>query len=54
VLIERNGQAPQAHASARIAPSATIVENVLIGARAHVDHAAVIASGGPPVGGALS
>jgi hypothetical protein len=46
VLIERNGDAPRGHASAQIAPSATIVGNVLIGARAYVDHAAVIASGG--------
>jgi carbonic anhydrase/acetyltransferase-like protein (isoleucine patch superfamily) len=49
VLIERNGEAPRVHASARIAASATIVGNVLIGARAYVDHGAVIASGGPPV-----
>jgi carbonic anhydrase/acetyltransferase-like protein (isoleucine patch superfamily) len=49
VLIERNGEAPRVHASARIAPSATIVGNVLLGARAYVDHGAVIASGGPPV-----
>jgi carbonic anhydrase/acetyltransferase-like protein (isoleucine patch superfamily) len=49
VLIERNGEAPRVHSSAQIAPSATIVGNVLIGARAYVDHAAVIASGGPPV-----
>jgi carbonic anhydrase/acetyltransferase-like protein (isoleucine patch superfamily) len=49
VLIERNGEAPRVHASAQIAPSATIVGNVLIGARAYVDHGAVIASGGPPI-----
>jgi carbonic anhydrase/acetyltransferase-like protein (isoleucine patch superfamily) len=49
MLIERNGEAPRVHASARVAASATIVGNVLIGARAYVDHGAVIASGGPPV-----
>jgi carbonic anhydrase/acetyltransferase-like protein (isoleucine patch superfamily) len=49
VLIERNGDAPRVHSSARIAPSATIVGNVLVGARAYVDHSAVIASGGPPI-----
>jgi carbonic anhydrase/acetyltransferase-like protein (isoleucine patch superfamily) len=49
VLIERNGETPRVHSSARIARSATIVGNVLIGARAYVDHGAVIASGGPPV-----
>jgi hypothetical protein len=49
VLIQRNGEAPRVHSSARIAPSATIVGNVVIGARGYVDHAAVIASGGPPV-----
>jgi carbonic anhydrase/acetyltransferase-like protein (isoleucine patch superfamily) len=42
------------HASARIAASATIVGNVLVGARAYADHAAVIASGGPPLEAALS
>jgi carbonic anhydrase/acetyltransferase-like protein (isoleucine patch superfamily) len=49
VLIERNGEAPRVHASARIAPSATIVGNVVIGARAYVDHGVVIESSGPLV-----
>jgi carbonic anhydrase/acetyltransferase-like protein (isoleucine patch superfamily) len=49
MLIERNGEAPRVHASARIASSAPIVGNVVIGARAYVDYGAVIASGGPPV-----
>jgi len=38
MLIERNGEAPRVHSSVRIAPSATIVGNVRIGARAYVDH----------------
>jgi carbonic anhydrase/acetyltransferase-like protein (isoleucine patch superfamily) len=49
VLIERNGEAPRVHSSAQIAPSATIVGNVLIGARAYVDHGVVIESSGPLV-----
>jgi carbonic anhydrase/acetyltransferase-like protein (isoleucine patch superfamily) len=49
VLIERNGEAPRVHASARIASSASIVGAVEIGARAYVDHGAVIESGGPPI-----
>jgi carbonic anhydrase/acetyltransferase-like protein (isoleucine patch superfamily) len=49
VLVERNGKVPHAHASARIASSATVVGNVEIGARAYVDHGVVIASSGPPV-----
>jgi hypothetical protein len=56
VLIERNGPgAARAGACERTdSPAATIVGNVLVGAPAHVNHAAVIASGGPPVGAALS
>jgi carbonic anhydrase/acetyltransferase-like protein (isoleucine patch superfamily) len=49
VLIERYGEAPRVHASARIASSANIVGNVQIGARAYVDHGAVIESSGPLV-----
>jgi carbonic anhydrase/acetyltransferase-like protein (isoleucine patch superfamily) len=49
VLVERNGDVPRAHATARIASSATVVGNVEIGARAYVDHGVVIASSGPPV-----
>lgn len=49
MLVERNGNAPRAHATARIAASATVVGNVTIGARAYVDHGVVIASSGPPV-----
>jgi carbonic anhydrase/acetyltransferase-like protein (isoleucine patch superfamily) len=49
VLIERNGEAPRVHASARIASSASIVGNVQVGARAYIDHGAVIESSGPPV-----
>jgi carbonic anhydrase/acetyltransferase-like protein (isoleucine patch superfamily) len=49
MLIERNGQAPRVHASARIALSAHVVGNVQIGARTYVDHGVVIESSGPPV-----
>ncbi len=49
MLIERNGEAPQVHASARVASSASVVGNVQIGARAYVDHGVVIESSGAPV-----
>jgi carbonic anhydrase/acetyltransferase-like protein (isoleucine patch superfamily) len=49
LLLERNGDVPRADATARIASTATVVGNVEIGARAYVDHGAVIASSGPPV-----
>jgi carbonic anhydrase/acetyltransferase-like protein (isoleucine patch superfamily) len=49
VLIERNGQTPRVHASARLASSASVVGNVEIGARAYVDHGGVIESSGPLV-----
>jgi carbonic anhydrase/acetyltransferase-like protein (isoleucine patch superfamily) len=49
VLIARNGDVPRAHATARIAATATVVGNVVIGARTYVDHASVIASSGPAV-----
>jgi carbonic anhydrase/acetyltransferase-like protein (isoleucine patch superfamily) len=47
VLIERNDEAPRAHASAKIASSATVVGNVQIGAGAYVAHGVVIESSGP-------
>jgi carbonic anhydrase/acetyltransferase-like protein (isoleucine patch superfamily) len=49
MLIERNGEAPRAHASAGIASSASVVGNVQIGAHAYVDHGVVIESSGPVV-----
>lgn len=49
MLITRNGDSPQVHATARIAASASIIGDVMIGARAYVDHGVVIESGGPPV-----
>lgn len=47
MLIERNDEAPRAHASAKIASSATVVGNVQIGAGAYVAHGVVIESSGP-------
>jgi carbonic anhydrase/acetyltransferase-like protein (isoleucine patch superfamily) len=49
MLIARNGEAPRVHPEAKIAVSATIVGNVRIGARAYVDHRALVESSGPPV-----
>lgn len=47
MLIERDDEAPRAHASAKIASSATVVGNVQIGAGAYVAHGVVIESSGP-------
>jgi carbonic anhydrase/acetyltransferase-like protein (isoleucine patch superfamily) len=47
MLIERNGEAPRVHAKAVIASTATVVGNVQIGARAYIDHGAVVESSGP-------
>jgi phosphosulfolactate phosphohydrolase-like enzyme len=49
VIVERNGKAPLVDPSATIAASATVVGNVRIGARAYVDHGAVIENSGPPI-----
>jgi carbonic anhydrase/acetyltransferase-like protein (isoleucine patch superfamily) len=49
MLVVRNGEAPHVHPSAQIAASAQIVGNVEIGARAYVDHGAVVESSGPPI-----
>jgi carbonic anhydrase/acetyltransferase-like protein (isoleucine patch superfamily) len=49
MLVQRNGHSPQVHRDAEIAVTATVVGNVQIGARAYIDHNAVIASSGPPI-----
>jgi carbonic anhydrase/acetyltransferase-like protein (isoleucine patch superfamily) len=49
MLITRNGETPRVHPNAKIATSATIVGNVRIGARAYLDHHALVASSGPLV-----
>jgi carbonic anhydrase/acetyltransferase-like protein (isoleucine patch superfamily) len=49
VLIERLGHAPVVAPSARIAATATVVGNVIIGAGCVIDYGVVIASSGPPV-----
>jgi len=49
VLIVRNGDVPRVHPSATVAVTAAIVGNVQIGARAYVDHGAVIESSGSPI-----
>src|SRR5215218_496987 len=49
MLISRNGEAPHVDSTATVAPTATVVGNVRIGARAYVDHGVVIESGGPLV-----
>src|SRR5215216_4459396 len=46
---ERNDVTPRVHETATIASSAPVVGNVQIGARAYVDHGAVIESSGPLV-----
>jgi carbonic anhydrase/acetyltransferase-like protein (isoleucine patch superfamily) len=49
MLVTRNGEAPRVHPEAKIAMSATIVGDVRVGARAYVDHHALIESSGPPI-----
>jgi carbonic anhydrase/acetyltransferase-like protein (isoleucine patch superfamily) len=49
MLISRNGEAPHVDSTATVAPTATVVGNVRIGARAYVDHGVVIESSGPLV-----
>jgi carbonic anhydrase/acetyltransferase-like protein (isoleucine patch superfamily) len=49
MLVTRNGKAPRLDGRASVAPSATIVGDVRIGAGAYIDHGTVVASGGPPI-----
>lgn len=49
MYMQRNGEGPRIHPTAKIAPGARIVGNVSIGARCYVDYGAVIASGGAPI-----
>ena len=49
VLFSRNGVKPAVDATATVAPSATVVGNVTVGARSYIGHGAVVESSGPPV-----
>lgn len=49
MLVSRNGVAPRVDPTVRIAPTASVVGDVTIGAGCYVDYGAVIASSGPPV-----
>ncbi|HZU40150.1 MAG TPA: hypothetical protein VE992_03825 [Solirubrobacteraceae bacterium] len=49
MLFARNGIAPTIDPSARVAPTASVVGNVTIGAGCYVDYGAVVESSGPPV-----
>ena len=49
MLVQRNDARPAVAASARVAPTAQIIGNVVIGEGCVVDYGAVIASSGPPV-----
>jgi carbonic anhydrase/acetyltransferase-like protein (isoleucine patch superfamily) len=49
MLACRNGVAPRIDPSARVAPTASVVGDVTVGAGCYVDYGAVIASSGPPV-----
>lgn len=49
MLFSRNGSAPKIDPSARVAPSASVVGDVTVGAGCYVDYGAVIASSGAPV-----
>jgi carbonic anhydrase/acetyltransferase-like protein (isoleucine patch superfamily) len=49
MLVSRNGIAPRIDPSARVAPTASVVGDVTVGAGCYVDYGVVIASSGPPV-----
>jgi carbonic anhydrase/acetyltransferase-like protein (isoleucine patch superfamily) len=49
MLAARNGTAPRIDPSARVAPTASVVGDVTVGAGCYVDYGVVIASSGPPV-----
>jgi carbonic anhydrase/acetyltransferase-like protein (isoleucine patch superfamily) len=49
MLYARCGAAPNIHPDARIAPTASIVGDVAIGAGAYVDHHVLVASAGPRI-----
>jgi carbonic anhydrase/acetyltransferase-like protein (isoleucine patch superfamily) len=49
VLFSRNGLTPAVDATASLAPSASIVGNVTIGAGCYIGHGAVVENSGPPV-----
>ncbi len=49
MLVARNGVAPRIDPSAQVAPTASVVGDVTIGAGCYVDYGVVIASSGPPV-----
>jgi carbonic anhydrase/acetyltransferase-like protein (isoleucine patch superfamily) len=49
MLFVRNGAAPEVSRDAQIAPTASVVGNVVIGAGAYLDHHVVIASAGPRI-----
>lgn len=49
MLVARNGIAPKVDPTARIAPTATVVGDVTVGADCYIDYGAVIASSGPAI-----
>ena len=49
MFVSRNGIAPRVDPSARVAPTASIVGDVTVGAGCYIDYGVVIASSGPPV-----
>jgi carbonic anhydrase/acetyltransferase-like protein (isoleucine patch superfamily) len=49
MIVTRNGHAPRIHPSAKIAASAQVVGNVIVGAHSFVNYNVVIESSGPPI-----
>ena len=49
MFVSRNGIAPRVDPSARVAPTASVVGDVTVGAGCYIDYGVVIASSGPPV-----
>jgi carbonic anhydrase/acetyltransferase-like protein (isoleucine patch superfamily) len=49
MLFSRNGITPRVDRSARVARTASVVGDVIVGAGCYVDYGVIIASSGPPV-----
>ena len=49
MFVSRNGIAPRVDPSARVAPTASVVGDVTVGAGCYIDYGVVIASSTPPV-----
>src|SRR5206468_13006055 len=49
MIVSRNGVAPRIDPEATLAPGATVVGDVTVGAGCYLDHGVVVSSAGPPI-----